>query len=377
VGKSADQQLKETFIRVLPRYLAGAQPIGMSLTGGLDGRMILACAKPTVRTLPCYTFGGSYRESTDVAVAREVARVCQHPHTVLPVDGEFLREFPKHAEGAVYISDGTIDVTGSVELYVNRKARDIAPIRLTGNYGSEVVRGNIAFRPQRLNEAIYQPEFLRLAHNATATYEHEAECRRLSFIAFKQVPWHHYSRLSIEESQLTTRTPFLDNELISLQYQVPPLLATSNQPSLRLVAENNPALGRIATDRGLLYRPQRLIGATRQMYEQFRAKAEYAYDYGMPQWLAKFDHRLARLRLERLFLGHHKFYHFRVWYRDQLSRYVKDVVLDPRTRSRPYLRGERLEAMVKNHLEGKANYTSEITQVLSCELIQRELIERN
>jgi hypothetical protein len=32
------------------------------------------------------------------------------------VDGEFLKEFPALAERAVYISDGAMDVTGSVEL---------------------------------------------------------------------------------------------------------------------------------------------------------------------------------------------------------------------------------------------------------------------
>jgi asparagine synthase (glutamine-hydrolysing) len=96
----------------------------------------------------------------------------------------------------------------------------------------------------------------------------------------------------------------------------------------------------------------------------------------MPQWLARADHTLARLRLERLFLGWHKFCHFRVWYRDELSKYMKDVLLDPRTRQRPYLRGSRLEEMVNNHIRGNRNYTREIHKVLSAELTQRLLIEQ-
>ena len=35
----------------------------MSLTGGLDGRMILAWANLSPGILPCYTFGGTYRDS--------------------------------------------------------------------------------------------------------------------------------------------------------------------------------------------------------------------------------------------------------------------------------------------------------------------------
>ena len=97
----------------------------------------------------------------------------------------------------------------------------------------------------------------------------------------------------------------------------------------------------------------------------------------MPQWLAQVDHLVAPARPERLFLGRHKFYHFRTWYRDQLSDYVRDVLLDFRTRSRPYFQGTYLEAIVKAHLGGYRNHTREIHQALTSELIQRHLIEQN
>ncbi len=45
----------------------------MSLTGGLDTRMIMAWHKAAPGSLPCYTFGGKYRECRDVIVARQVA----------------------------------------------------------------------------------------------------------------------------------------------------------------------------------------------------------------------------------------------------------------------------------------------------------------
>ena len=88
----------------------------------------------------------------------------------------------------------------------------------------------------------------------------------------------------------------------------------------------------------------------------------------------KADHLFAPLHLEKLFLGRHKFYHFRVWYRDELSDYVKAILLDPQTMGRPYLRANYLEKMVQNHLAGYSNHTNEIHQLLTCELIQRELL---
>jgi asparagine synthase (glutamine-hydrolysing) len=117
------------------------------------------------------------------------------------------------------------------------------------------------------------------------------------------------------------------------------------------------------------------VSRWRHLFQEFTFKAEYAYDEGMPQWVASIDHRLGPFHLERLFLGRHKFYHFRVWYRDNWAEYLQDMILHPRTRSRPYLNGARLKQIVQDHLSGRRNYTSEIHSVLTSELIQRTLIE--
>ena len=310
-------------------------------------------------------------------LARKLAWVSQQSHHILPVEDAFLGQFPALAEQTVYLSDGAMDVSGAVELYVNRLARRIAPIRLTGNYGSEILRGNIAFKPRPLSHALYDPAFVRLGEVAAANYAEERRCRRISFIAFKQVPWHHHARLAVEQSQLTLRTPYLDNDLVRLIYQAPGDLALDGTRStLRLIAESSAALGCIPSDRGLLHRPRPLLTRAHQWYGEFTAKAEYAYDYGMPQWLARIDHRLAPLHLERLFLGRHKFYHYRVWYRDRLAPYLKEMLLDSAARSRPYLRGGGLEKLLIEHLAGGLNHTLPIHQALTCELIQRQLIEQ-
>src|SRR5439155_20332136 len=40
-GSQFYEKLKETWTRVLPRYFRGNQPVGLSLTGGVDRAMIL------------------------------------------------------------------------------------------------------------------------------------------------------------------------------------------------------------------------------------------------------------------------------------------------------------------------------------------------
>jgi asparagine synthase (glutamine-hydrolysing) len=293
------------------------------------------------------------------------------------VGTEFLSKFPALAEKTVYLSDGAMDVSGSVELYINRFARQIAAIRLTGNYGSEVLRGNIAFKPVSLHEPLFDRDFISRIREAASTYASEGKGHRQSFILFKQVPWHHYARLSVEQSLLTVRTPYLDNDLARLVYQAPADAVTNGAICMRLVADGNPALTRFGTDRALSWNTRPVISKAHKIYQELSTRAEYTFDYGMPQWLCRVDHLFAPLHFERLFLGRHKFYHFRVWYRDELCAYLREVLLDSQTLARPYLCGRSLEWIVTSHLAGTGNYTLEIHRLLTAELVQRLLIEQN
>ena len=65
----------------------------------------------------------------------------------------FSRKFPRYAERTVYLTDGCVEVSHSPDLYVNELAREIAPVRMTGNYGGEVLRRVRAFKPYHLLRA--------------------------------------------------------------------------------------------------------------------------------------------------------------------------------------------------------------------------------
>ena len=370
------ERLKTTWARALPRYFRGKQRLGLSLTGGVDSRMMLAWAPCSPGTLPCYTWANKYRDCADVRIARKTARICRQPHKTIVVDDNFLSGFPDLAEQAVYISDGTMDVTGSIDIYVQRLARQIASVRLSGVYGGEVLRRMVMFKPSAIEEELFDSDLVQSVREASVTYASELQGHKLSFTAFKQAPWYTSGKLALERSQMTLRTPYFDNDLVALAYQIPPALL-DNQPALRLIVDGNPALAKIGTDRGVAFRS--IPGVTQALhhYQEFTFKAEYAYDLGMPQWLARLDNIFAQLHLERLFLGRHRVPFFRVWYRDELSRYLKTVLLDAVTLQRPYLRARAVEKMLKGHINGDRNYTAEIHKILTLELIQRKLIKQN
>ena len=370
------RELRDVFVRNLPRYFEGREAVGLSLTGGLDTRMIMAWRQVVPQALPCYSFGGMYRDSQDVVIARKVAKACGQTHEIIAVGDDFLSNFPRYAERSVYLTDGCIEVSHSPDLYVNERAAKIAPVRMTGNYGGEVLRGLRAFKPTEAATGLFAKEFLPYLEAARTTYGDVTEGHPLSFAVFRQAPWHHHGLLSLEETQLSLRSPYLDNDFIRTVFRAPKSATIDGDVSLRLIADGDPNLARIRTDRGQSSGKNGLRAHALRNLIDFTIKAEYAYDYGMPQWLAQADRILARLHPERLFLGRHKFYHFRLWYRDFLRGYIQEVLLDSRTLARPYLHRKAVEAMLRAHIRGKRNYTLAIHKVLTLELIHRLFVDQ-
>jgi asparagine synthase (glutamine-hydrolysing) len=366
------QQLREAFSRNLPLYFSDQERTGMTLTGGMDTRMIMAWHKAAPGTLPCYTFGGTYRNCHDVKIARRVAEVCQQPYQIIPIGQEFLSKFPHYAERSMYLTEGGVDVYRASDLFVSEKARAIAPAKVVGTYGSEIIRRAVMFKSVKPPAGLFRQEFLPYVEQAERTY---ADLRRehpLTFAAFRQSPWYHQGILALESTQLSVRSPYLDNEFVRTVYRAPKSDALEKDDvRLRLIRDGNPTLGKILTDRGIGGNPGNPLSALTHGFMEFTFKAEYAYDYGMPQRLSRFDHSVSALHLERIFLGRHKTSHFRVWYRDQLSGYVREILLDRKTLSRPYLEPKAVEAVVNGHTKGGLNYTSAIHKLLTLELVQR------
>jgi asparagine synthase (glutamine-hydrolysing) len=316
-----------------------------------------------------------FRENQDVRVARRVAEVCNQPYQVLTAGQEFLSQFGHYAERAVYLTDGCVDVGRAPDLYLNEKAREIAPVRMTGNYGGEVLRQVRTFRPVEPLTGLFSPDFRSYVDQAAETYAGNLHGHPLSFAVFKQGPWNHQGILALEETQLSMRSPFLDNDFVRTVFRSPASALANNEVSLRLIADGSRDLLRIPTDRGVGGNQGRISEAISRKSLEFLFKAEYAYDMGMPQWLARIDHALAPLHLERAFLGRHKPFHFRVWYRDALTRYVQEMLFDRRALSRPYIERKRLQSVVLGHARGDRNYTTELHTVLTLELIHRLFLD--
>ena len=364
-------RLRDAFVSNLPRYFNGHERVGVSLTGGLDTRIIMAWRKAPPGSLPCYTFGSMYRDNQDVKLARKVAKICGQHHQIITTGKEFLSRFPHYAERSIYLTDACVDLSRSPDLYVNEKAREIAPVRMVGTYGSEMLLHAVMFKPEQPAGGLFQPEFLAQIYAAKETYDTIRRIHPVTFVAFRQSPWHHFGVLGLEQTQVAVRSPYLDNDLVRTVYRAPGPVAINEEGRLRLIRDGNPVLAKLRTDRGIGGRNSAIIHGCLE----FLFKAEYAYDMGMPQWVAQLDHLFAPLHLERIWLGRHKVFHFRVWYRDQLANYVREMLFDQRSLARPYLRPEGVQTIVNGHLKGNRNYTTEIHRLMTLELTHRLFLD--
>ena len=365
---------EETFKRVLPRYFESKSTIGISLTGGLDSRMIMACRPDRVHDVVCYTFSGETGETFDDRVAAEVAKTCGLQHRLLRIGPDFFSNFGSHVDRTVYITDGCFGATGAHETYFNQKARQLAPIRLTGNYGSEVLRGVSTFKPLKLSPGLLDPEF-RGASNSAADSLSNGTTHPITFAAFREIPWNLFGSLAASRSQVTFRTPYLDNEIVALAYQAPEVLRKSPLPAWRLINANSALLGRISTDRRPSPDSPRLAAILRRLFSETTFKLDYLNNEGWPDWLSPLGSLFTQMTSGLKIAGLHKYLHYRNWFRHELADYVKDVVSDAQNQKAPFWNRDFLERMANEHKYGRKNYTLEINAVLTLEAVQKMLIK--
>jgi asparagine synthase (glutamine-hydrolysing) len=376
------QKLEETFVRILPRYFANGS-VGLGLTGGLDTRLILACLKPEPGQLPCYTFGGTFRDIFDVRLAPKVAAACGQSHTVLRLDDkQLLRDYPHQVEKTTYISDGLESTDKTDALYFNRMAREIAPVRMTGKYGSQVMKGIFGFAARLPYMHLIREDFKQYLDLANKTRAGLQKAHKLTLLLRSAIPWWWNAFVTLESSYVEVRSPFLDNDFVKVLYQAPPLDAGfGTKFELDLIAKTKPDLMAIPTTGSYGGNKPWPISYAQKTAISLLIILDKIYirervPFNMTHVVARADHLLVSpLRLDRLIMGFTDFRRYRSWFRDELSGYLQDILLDQRTLNRPYWSKKALIKFLDDHISGRGTYLREIRKVLQMELTHRCLLE--
>lgn len=374
---SADEFTKrfiETFPEVLPDYLEHSSSVGLSLTGGLDTRMIAACLPHSKVPAVAYTYSpDDHDRLLDLTIARQIAAIRGMPHRALRLGSDFLRDFRRHLDRSVWISDGCAGVLGTHELPFSEQAARLAPIRLTGNYGSEVLRSMSTFKRVGPGDELLDADLARRIDTVVAE-QRARQTHPVTHAAFEEAPWHLFGTLAVARSQMSFRTPYLDNRIVELAYRAPEYLRHTPEPALRLVHQNDSAMGSIPTDRGLAWGAGRVTQTWRRAYCALTFKLDYWRTEGLPDALTPLAGAFGPL--ERLgCLGLHKFLAYRLWFQGPLADCAAEVIDDSRTRSLPFWNARELDTIIPDHRAGRRSRLRDIHAVLTLEAVHRNLID--
>ena len=198
---------------------------------------------------------------------------------------------------------------------------------------------------------------------------------------FNEISWWWNGFIASESSQVTVRSPFLDNDLIKVLYKAPSrALDFGSEFQVELIRQANPGLMSIPTNQGLGGSSSPFISKSIKLLFTLLNTAERVYirerlPYGMTHWVARVDHLLSPTRAARLITGLGDFRRYRVWFRDQLADFLKETLLNSKTFNRPYWNRGYLEKVVNDHTSGRGSYYREIRKILTIEMMHRVLVE--
>jgi asparagine synthase (glutamine-hydrolysing) len=275
------------------------------------------------------------------------------------------------ADKTVFITDGTAGIFGAHEIYFHQQARPLATMRLTGNYGSEVLRAITTFKQLGLAPQIFDAGF---APSVAASVEKLAAEKKHpdTFAAFKEVPWNIFGSVAAGRSQISFRTPYLDNELVALSYQCPASLKKSSLPTMRFVKSCSPALDRIPTDRGFISDRRGPDILARRIFAEVTFKMDYYSNYGLPRKLGVLNPVYQPACFALGIAGLHKFLKYSTWFQKQLAPFVRERL--ERARQGNFLNADFVGGLAEAHISGQKNYCAEINAILTLEAIERNLL---
>jgi asparagine synthase (glutamine-hydrolysing) len=359
----------DVFQNALPKYFIGQS--GLSLTGGWDTRMILAGHVPEPQRLPCYTFAGPQRDTVDVQQARKVAKALQQDHQVLRLQADFFKDFGKHAEKTVFVSDGYAGICLSHEIYLNRKARDVAAIRVTGNFGSEILRGVTTFKEIHLHSDWFQGDLgedLRLCRHQW-TDDRREEQSPAKFAVFVEIPWRLATTARLANSQIQFRSPFMDLEVLRLACLVPPTVSGNSLP-IQFVQRLKPELLRVPTDQGESASVYSASETLRRLWYKGTFKLDY---YTYEGTFGLFSRAIDRWKVDRLLPTQHRYLHYRTWFGATLKDYVNDVLGSTNGFALGLIGGKRMRETLSRHSSSKTGL-ADLNALVSIDLIHRHLL---
>ncbi|HSF43341.1 MAG TPA: asparagine synthase-related protein [Thermoanaerobaculia bacterium] len=378
-----DEEVAGLFARAVTRRLAPREGLGISLSGGLDSRSIVAALGEAARGVASHTVG--LPQCRDRSVAESIARLAGTRHTFLALAEPCPEDFEAVLGRLVRMTDGLYSgLQGTEARVVDYFAAAPFQAVLRG-HGGEVVKACLAYplkidarmrclsSPEDLArsihrqgnlilgdlppESLFTPPRLDVIREGPLTSVREAlsaigdadlapEDLTVCFYLREWVRRRVVASLSLFRPYIEVRMPFLDEDFLDLALKLPLERRSRGEVQRLLVRRFMPALLGISdSNTGAPLNAGRL--------GRFLASG--------------LDAAWRRLRLP----GYRHYVELERWQRGPLRAAIERILFDERTLSRGFYRPEGLRKVFDDHMAGRRCHTNLLCTILELELFHR------
>ena len=366
--------LVQLFKQAVERRMIGDHRFGVSLSGGLDSRAVVAAIDRKHYPISTITFSFPGMDDSP-KIAKQIAEKLGTVHKQFQIEMDFLAYY---AEKCVYLTDGMLNLRHFHFISLLDKFRKCADVILDGWEGETTFRG--WFLDEQLLSANNDDELARILYEKykivhAPEKQHlfsQKYYNKIQGLAFKSVKnelkksknnstgykanyfvFQNRMRRFLTNAFVYRRTkyedrkPFRDNDLIDFSLKIPYELTYNEKLYIRFLKKLLPKSLRIKDNnariridfpaRSLLYKIMRKI---RKISRRI-VKSDYP-PYG--KWIRK---------------------------NENLQNYVKNILLDERTLNREYFNRNYIIKMLEEHMNYRKNHTDLIFVLLTFELWHR------
>jgi len=372
--------------KAVTRQAPGDLPAGINLSGGLDSRLLLGLLSEDMEkeSLTAYSWG--IPGCDDVRIGRELAHVAGVQHHFLELKADYL---PYVVDNAVKLTDG---MESCIHIHALANLKDQAKhVRLL--YSGYLMDSLISPDATRNWFANYDDDTVRgiLFDDLNKEYlfaysEHEKLFTKRFHIKFKDefldsfdkvmaeakanllFDWQNNLELlqrqrrftengnEIMRSQVITRTPFCDNELVEYALAIPPGLRLNQYIYIKTIARAFNKLAKVPWENT----GYPLVECARDLMIRIKNQTRWRLQAAGLNWIPNVQNR--------------PYADYNHWMRTTLRPWVEEILLDERTLGRGYFNPDYIRKHVIDHMGGK-NYANRLGVLLSLELWHRQFID--
>jgi asparagine synthase (glutamine-hydrolysing) len=369
------------FQESVSRALDTSQPIGLSLSGGLDSRAILSAINGRTSALRTYTLGVA--GCADQVIAAQLSRIAGTQHRYFELDQTYQRDFLPNMAEMVSLTDGMYLSHGLTEMLALRFLSQTDIGVLLRGHGGELAKAHLAW-PLHTDARVYElasaeelipylsaranyvapdlplaqiltPEaHARAGDGASESFAvalagtrlSPAEC--CSYLYLRELN-RRFTIPSIElfRSRVEVRLPYLNLRFLKVLLAAPPKWRDSTEIHRTLTASGLPSLLKVRNSN---------TGAAADA----GPRVEFALD--------KLNSLLKRLNIH----GYRHYHNFDDWMRKGLLDSVEAELLAPSARVQTFVDKRTLQDLVRQTRGGIADRGYLLQVLLILELWQRE-----